>query len=107
MRPGKRKALHLNDPSQAIKGKIERMKASNRDKAEHPIRAVKKQFGHVKVRYRGLKKNTAQLKTLFMLSILWMVGANPWRCWYECVQNAKFQTFDIAESPSDAGLDVY
>jgi IS5 family transposase len=27
----------------------------------------------VKVRYRGLAKNTAQIKTLFMLSNLWMV----------------------------------
>jgi IS5 family transposase len=26
----------------------------------------------VKVRYRGLKKNTAQLSTLFALSNLWM-----------------------------------
>lgn len=31
------------------------------------------QFGHVKVRYRGLAKNTAQLKTLFALCNLWMV----------------------------------
>jgi IS5 family transposase len=36
----------------------------------HPL--IKRQFGHVKVRYRGLKKNTAQLKTLFALSNLWM-----------------------------------
>jgi IS5 family transposase len=34
---------------------------------------IKRQFGHVKVRYRGLKKNTAQLSTLFALSNLWMV----------------------------------
>jgi IS5 family transposase len=33
---------------------------------------VKRQFGHVKVRYRGLKKNTAQLVMLFALSNLWM-----------------------------------
>ena len=31
------------------------------------------QFGYTKVRYRGLKKNTLQLKTLFALSNLWMV----------------------------------
>ena len=43
-----------------------------RDKVEHPFRVVKRQFGHVKVRYRGLKKNTAQLVTLFALSNLWM-----------------------------------
>ena len=71
--PGKRKALDLNDPAQAITDKIERVKASIRAKVEHPFRVVKKQFGHVKVRYRGLAKNTAQIKTLFMLSNLWMV----------------------------------
>ena len=40
---------------------------------EPPFRVIKRQFGHVKVRYRGLKKNTAQLKTLFALCNLWMV----------------------------------
>ena len=34
---------------------------------------IKRQFGYTKVRYRGLKKNTLQLKTLFALSNLWMV----------------------------------
>ena len=29
---------------------------------------IKRQFGYTKVRYRGLKKNTAQLITLFALS---------------------------------------
>lgn len=42
-------------------------------KVEHPIRLIKRQFGFVKVRYRGLKKNTAQLFTLFAQSNLWMV----------------------------------
>jgi IS5 family transposase len=37
------------------------------------FRYYKRQFGFVKVRYRGLAKNTAQLKTLFALSNLWMV----------------------------------
>ena len=39
---------------------------------EHPFRVIKRQFGFVKVRYRGLMKNTAQLHTLFALSNLWM-----------------------------------
>jgi IS5 family transposase len=51
---------------------LERLKASIRAKVEHPFRVVKRQFGHVKVRYRGLKKNAAQLTTLFALSNLWM-----------------------------------
>ena len=71
--PDKRKALDLNDPLEAITDKVERIKASIRAKVEHPFRVIKKQFGHVKVRYRGLEKNTAQLKTLFMLGNLWMV----------------------------------
>lgn len=42
---------------------------------KHPFRVIKRQFGHTKVRYRGLKKNTAQLTTLFALSNMWMARA--------------------------------
>jgi IS5 family transposase len=56
-------------PSSTVRARI---KASVRAKVEHPFRVIKRQFGHVKVRYRGLAKNTAQLKTLFALSNLWM-----------------------------------
>ena len=38
-----------------------------------PAAVIKRQFDHVKVRYRGLKKNTRQLITLFALNNLWMV----------------------------------
>ena len=73
MRPGKRKKLDReNNPIDALVNKIEQLKASIRAKVEHPFRVVKRQFGYVKVRYRGLKKNTLQLKTLFALSNLWM-----------------------------------
>ena len=41
-----------------------------RAKVEHPFRVVKRQFGFVKTRFRGLAKNTAQLVTLFALSNL-------------------------------------
>jgi IS5 family transposase len=51
---------------------IERRKASMRAKVEHPFRAIKRQFGLVKVRFKGLAKNTAHLMTLFALSNLWM-----------------------------------
>lgn len=51
---------------------MNRVIASIRAKCEHPFRVVKRQFGYVKVRYRGLAKNTAQLRTLFALSNLWM-----------------------------------
>jgi IS5 family transposase len=52
--------------------KAEQLKASVRAKVEHPFRVVKQQFGHAKVRYRGLAKNTARLTMLFALSNLWM-----------------------------------
>jgi len=72
MRPGKRKNLDkANSPINAFMDKIEECKASIRAKVEHSFRVVKRQFGFVKVRYRGLKKNTLQLKTLFALSNLW------------------------------------
>ena len=73
MRPGKRKALNKDDPAGALIDKAEKLKAGIRAKVEHPFRVIKRQFGFVKVRYRGLKKNTAQLFTLFALSNLWMV----------------------------------
>ena len=72
MRPGKRKALDQCSPAGQLAEQIERIKASIRAKVEHPFRVIKRQFGHVKVRYRGLAKNTAQLHTLFALANLWM-----------------------------------
>jgi IS5 family transposase len=73
MRPGKRKALDKDKEADAMIDQAEKSKASVRAKVEHPFRVIKRQFGFVKVRYRGLKKNTAQLVTLFALSNLWMV----------------------------------
>ncbi len=73
MRPGKRKALDKSTAMGAIMDKLEQAKARMRAKVEHPFRVIKRQFGHMKVRYRGLAKNTAQLHTLFALSNLWMV----------------------------------
>ena len=74
MRPGKRRALDKdNKPIDALIEQVEKIKASIRAKVEHPFRVIKRQFGYTKVRYRGLMKNTLQLKTLFALSNLWMV----------------------------------
>ena len=73
MRPGKRRALDKTKPLDALIDKIERLKAGIRAGVEHPFRILKRQFGYTKVRYRGLKKNTLQLKTLFALSNLSMV----------------------------------
>ena len=55
------------------KREIVRVKAQTRAKVEHPFRVIKRQFGHVKTRFRGLVKNTTHLTTLFALSNLWMV----------------------------------
>jgi IS5 family transposase len=52
--------------------KNEYEKASIRAKVEHPFRVIKCQFGLVKVRFKGLAKNTAHVITLFALSNLWM-----------------------------------
>ncbi len=73
MQPGKRKTLNTSDPHAAITEQIEKIKAGVRAKVEHPFRVIKRQFGYVKTRYRGLAKNTAQLITLFALSNIWMV----------------------------------
>ena len=75
MRPGKRKALNKENAGDALIDKAEKIKASIRAKVEHPFRVIKRQFGFLKVRYRGLMKNTAQLVTLFSLPNLWMVRA--------------------------------
>lgn len=53
--------------------KAEQRKASIRARVEHPFRVVKRQFGFVKVRFKGLAKNTAQIVTLFALANLWLV----------------------------------
>ena len=73
MRPGKRKGLDKNHAADAMLDEAEKLKAGVRAKVEHPFRVIKRQFGYLKVRYRGLMKNTQQLVVLFALSNLWMV----------------------------------
>lgn len=73
MRPGKRKLLDKNTPMGAIKDKLEQAKARIRAKVEHPFQVIKRPFGHMQVRYRGLAKTTAQLHMLLALSNPWMV----------------------------------
>ena len=72
MRPGKRRQLDKTKRVEQLIDQLERIKASIRAKVGHPFRVIKRQLGHIKVRYRGLKKNTAQLHTLFALFNLWM-----------------------------------
>ena len=69
MQPGKR-GLPAPGPAEAV---AERAKASVRANVEHPFRVIKRQVGHVKVRYReGLEKNWSRLVTRFALSTIWM-----------------------------------
>jgi len=59
--------------AKAIGGAWEKLKARARALVEHPFHIVKNIFGHRKVRYRGLEKNTGQLRVLFALANLYMV----------------------------------
>lgn len=59
-RPGQRKQWDKDDPRE----RFEQKKASIRALVEHPFRYVKQVFGYSKVRYKGLKKNTARIYML-------------------------------------------
>jgi IS5 family transposase len=56
-----------------IEADINRLIARVRARVEHPFRVLKRQFGYLKTRYRGLAKNRAQLFTLFGLGNLFLV----------------------------------
>ena len=85
MRPGKRRALDKDNVIDALIDKVEKLKAGIRAKVEHPLRVIKCQLGHVKVRCRRSKKNPAQLHTLFALSNLWM-ARHKWMAVQACVR---------------------
>jgi hypothetical protein len=75
MEPGKRRKLNPFLYADMVAQYVEKMKAGVRAKVEHPFRVLKRKFGYTKVRYRGLKKNTAQIVTLFALSnCQWCAG---------------------------------
>ena len=59
----------------AAQAEANRLLASLRAVVEHPFRIVKRQFGHTKVRYRGLFKNGQQLFLLFALGNLYHTRA--------------------------------
>jgi len=56
-----------------VDAQINRIIAVVRAKVEHPFRVIKRQFGHMKTRYRGLAKNRAHLFTLFALGNLFLM----------------------------------
>jgi IS5 family transposase len=51
-----------------------------RARVEHVFRVLKCQFGYVKVRYRGIAKNAAQIITLFALTNLWQARRRLLAC---------------------------
>ena len=70
-----RRSTHQAQPegwAKAIGGAWEKLKARARAIVEHPFHIVKNIFRHRKVRYRGLEKNTSQLRVLFALANLYM-----------------------------------
>jgi IS5 family transposase len=56
-----------------IEADINRLIARVRARVEHPFRVIKRPFGYLKTRYRGLAKNRAQLFTLFTPGNLFLV----------------------------------
>jgi IS5 family transposase len=52
--------------------RINRIIAMVRAKVEHPFREIKRRFGYLKTRYRGLAKNRTQLFTLLALGNLFL-----------------------------------
>jgi IS5 family transposase len=69
LKRGQLKAMQ-EGPLKELTRRAERLKAQLRSRVEHPFHVIKNLFGHRKVRYRGLAKNTAQLHTLFALANL-------------------------------------
>jgi IS5 family transposase len=63
--PGQLKILKKHPGINKVKIRTECLKASLRAKVEHPFRIIKCQFGFVKARYRGLKKNDSKLAMVF------------------------------------------
>ena len=60
-------------PLHPLDERINRLIAMIRAKVENTFRVIKRQFGHVKTRHRGLAKNRTQLFTLFALANLFVV----------------------------------
>ena len=70
---GQKKALYKNKAIDVMVDQVKEIRASIRAKVERPFRVIKQQFDYLKVRYRGLKKNTTQVMTLFAFLDLWMM----------------------------------
>jgi len=65
-----------------------RMLSAVRAIVAHPFRVIKRQFGYVKVRYRGLAKNTGQIVTLLRWPICGWHADDFCYSWARCVRDA-------------------
>jgi IS5 family transposase len=70
MRPGRLKELKKHPRKNKAVITFEKLKSSIRAEVEQSFRLIKRQFGFVKARYRGLHKNDNQLAMLFTLANL-------------------------------------
>jgi IS5 family transposase len=74
-----------------------RKHSSIRSRVEHLFRVIKCQFGHTRVRYKGLAKNAAQVFMLVGLANLisserssWHDGSNPSAAWGNPQKGSKY-----------------
>ena len=88
MRPGRLKELKKHPRKNKAVIAFERLKSSIRAKVEHPFRIIKRQFGFVKARFKGLRKNDNQLAMLFTLVNLFRVDQMI-RAWDSCAQKSR------------------
>jgi hypothetical protein len=74
---------HPSLPLQGYRGGGERAKnktkSSVRAKVEHPLLIIKRIFGFVKTRYKGLAKNTHRLLVTCALTNLYLMRRRLWR----------------------------
>ena len=64
---------HHHRPLTEQQRKINRSRSKHRARGEHAFHVVKRLWGFMKVRYRGLAKNTARAFTMFALANLYLV----------------------------------
>jgi IS5 family transposase len=69
MRPSEDKVQDKSTPMGAIMDNLEQAKARIWANLDLPFRLIKRQFGHVKVHYRGPAENTARLT----MPLLWAI----------------------------------
>ena len=76
-------------PLDPLDERINRIIAAVRARIAHPFRIIKRQFGHVKTRYRGLARNRVQLFTLFALGHLFLVRRRLTACARVCPKTSE------------------